>query len=345
MALHDFILQEVRENSPRLEEVGKFELPSALFVGVDPETCQLLVKEGIRDRGEGPEIEALFSQGYKHWRRQYALEEPFRSSKIRYFVDFEDARYTPRRALYGFDFNVFQYNRRKGDRSSVLWSLPNYFEPGRGVGHPPRGTMVDSIDYEDKIPRVYWRGGISGIHWVGPGTQEPIPKLSEALMADGLVRSKYSRIAAVARSSNRAVIDARFAGSTVGRMADSTFSESAYVAEHVHANEMMQYRYLLCPKGNDVSSALYWVIRTNSIAFKEESTYETIPDYFLEPWVHYVPILPGLADLEEKYEYCERHQDLMKRIVVNAQAAYRQITDRDLWDEAKNVVFERLGMA
>lgn len=345
MALQDFILQEVIEKSPRLEDLGNLELPSALFVGVDPESRQLLVKEGIRDRADGLEIEALFSQGYKHWRRQYALEEPFRSSKVRYYIDFEDARYTPRRALYGFDFNVFQYNRRKGDRSSVLWSLPNYFEPSRGVGHPPRGTTGDSIDYEDKIPKVYWRGGISGTHWIGPETQEPIPKLTEPLMADGLARSKYSRIAAVTRSPDQAVVDARFAGSTVGRMADSTVSESAYVAEHVHANEMMQYRYLLCPKGNDVSSALYWVIRTNSIAFKEESAYETIPDYFLEPWVHYVPILPGLADLEEKYEYCERHQDLMRRIADNAQAAYRQVTDQDLWNEAKIAVLERLGMA
>ena len=108
------------------------------------------------------------------------------------------------------------------------------------------------------------------------------------------------------------------------------------------ARTFLENRYLLCLAGNDVASTLYWAIGTNSLAFKEETLYETIPDYFLQPWVHYVPISQGLGDLRDKFEYCERILGLCKSIITNANEAYDRILYSNEWLEAEIAVLDRI---
>lgn len=342
MSLHRFMLPEVVPDPPRLGDVSDFKLPSPLFVGVDPANEEILIEEGMFRSESTEAARAHTDEGYKHWRRQYAFQAPFEDFKVRYFVDFEDACYTPREITFGRDFNVFQYNRRKGDRTSILWRLPNYFEPSRGVGHPPRGTERDEIDFNSKIPKVYWRGGISGVNWPTPFKRAKVPQLNASTISDEKVRNTYTRLNLVLSSEKSDIVDAKFAGNTIDQFVDQEIRNAPIFTDAVHANSMMEYRYLLCPAGNDVSSALYWIIRTNSVAFKEETEYETIPDYFLKPWVHYVPIAPNLQDIVEKFEFCENNPGICQNIVENAQSAYQKIINRETWEEAENTVLDRL---
>lgn len=344
MRLHEFMLPEVVPESPRLDGLVNRPRPSTLFVGVDPNKSQVLLDEGLFNAGDKEKVAELTSSGYKHWRRQYAFTKPFSSAKKRFFVDFEDALKIPKECYFGTDFNVFQYNRRRGDRTSVLWRLPNYFEPSRGIGHPPRETNKDQIDFVDKIPKVYWRGGVSGSHWSNPFEKRTTPWISAENFNDSRLLSTFSRLKLVKSFVQSESVDAKFAGGTVERFVAPELLSSEIATQAVHTSEMMKYRYLLCPAGNDVSSALYWVIRTNSVAFKEETEYETIPDYFLKPWVHYIPISPGLADLEEKFNFCESRPAMCQEIVNNAKDAYSKITNTSLWEVSESIVLDRLGL-
>lgn len=344
MELHEFMLPEVVQESPRLEQLVSCVRPSELFVGVDPDNSEILLNEGLFSSAERDEAIQLTKTGYKHWRREYAFAKPFDRLTGTFFIDFEDALKVPRECYFGKDFNVFQYNRRRGDRTSVLWRLPNYFEPSRGIGHPPRETRADEIDFEDKIAKVFWRGGMSGSHWANPFKKVSTPRLSQENFADERTQSKFSRARLVHNYAKSEAVDAKFAGGTVERFIDVDLQNSDTVSDPVHTSEMVKYRYLLCPAGNDVSSALYWVIRTNSVAFKEETEYETVPDFFLKPWVHYVPIAPGLHDLEEKFEFCEANPSLCKSIVENAQAQYSVITNTSIWVDSESIVLDRMGL-
>lgn len=344
MQLHEFMLPEVVTETPQLDELNFTQLPSSLFVGVSPERAQILLKEGLFNPAEREEALHLVNSGYKSWRRGYAFSAPFDKAKKRYFVDFEDALQIPRECYFGTDFNVFQYNRRRGDRTSVLWRLPNYFEPSRGIGHPPRETKRDEIQFEDKIPKVYWRGGVSGSHWSTPFKKSTTPRISPETFKDEDVHSKFSRVKLVSTYANSDVVDAKFSGGTVDRFIEPALQNEDTTSSAVHTSAMMKYKYLLCPAGNDVSSALYWVIRSNSLAFKEETEYETIPDYFLKPWVHYIPISPGLHDIGEKFDFCEDNPKFCKQIIQNAHEAYSTITNSNVWADAENVVLDRLGL-
>src|SRR5699024_560999 len=186
--------------------------------------------------------------------------------------------------------------------------------------------------------------GVSGSHWATPFKKLTTPQISPETFNDATIQSNFSRIKLVNSYANSRVVDAKFSGNTVDRFVASSLRKDDITSSAVHTSEMMEYRYLLCPAGNDVSSALYWIIRTNSIAFKEETAYETVPDYFLKPWVHYIPISPGLHDIEEKFEFCENNQDYCKQVIENAQSAYSAITTTNTWVESESIVLDRLGL-
>src|SRR5699024_9329958 len=131
----------------------------------------------------------------------------------------------------------------------VLWRLPNYFEPSRGIGHPPRETQKDEIEFDDKIPKVFWRGGVSGSHWITPFKKLSTPWLSSENFNDVEVQSKFSRVKLVSHYSNSSVIDAKFSGGTVDRFIDPSIQHESITSPAVHTSEMMKYKYLLCPAG------------------------------------------------------------------------------------------------
>lgn len=334
------MLPEVTGPAPSIEEVQRAQaLPSDLFVGVDRRAGVAMIK------GEIVPLDQLTDQfdfgNYKSNRIQIPFHSPFDRVCQRFFVDMEDARLIPTEFYFGRNFNVFQYNRRRGDRTSVLWRLRPHFEPNRRIGFPPNLVGNDDIDFRDKEPIIYWRGGMSGSVWVDPHKRTGV-RLQPGEFPNQDQMRLNSRINLVFNLGHRLpFIDAQFAGRTVaGHLAES----SPYFEEQVEPHEFLRYKYLLSPAGNDVSSALYWIASTNSLAFKEETPYEILPDYFLKPWVHYVPISQGLNDITEKFAYCERNPGLCETIVRNAHEAYEQMIDSDVWIDAEQEVLTRMGL-
>ncbi|WP_192476439.1 glycosyl transferase family 90 [Arthrobacter sp. AET 35A] len=337
--LHQYMLPELTEAHQSLE-LENCRLPSDLFVGFDGRSGQVFV--GGASRTEViPLTGDMFENGYKPARNRHFFNSlPSDLSGI-VLADMEDARAFDSEIYLDAPRNIFQYNRRRGNRTAVLWRLQNYFEPSSAMGHPSGSVQPDEISFECKKPRVFWRGGLTGSRWTSPYVREGI---AAVLTADRFenARTDYSRINAVMLARNNESLDLKFFisdGSVYPWMAISDFVES-----RVTSRDFLEYKYVLCPNGNDVSSNLYWLISTNSIAFKEECDYEVLPDYFLKPWIHYVPVARGLSDLEEKFDFCEQNPDLCRRIIENANSAYAEMTDQAMWGSAESTVLERLSL-
>lgn len=246
---------------------------------------------------------------------------------------------------FGHAANIVQYNRRRGERSAVLWRLPGYFEPGPKLGALPSALPRDEIAFADKRPVVHWRGAASATRWRTPFQPEEggLPLTEAALQA---LEGRSPRAAAVLYGrANGDFTDFRYAVPRRQRLSMGDASLRTGFSEKFQSVDLiLTHRYILCLPGHDVASQLYWVIGSQSVAFVVESDYEVLPDYFLKPWVHYVPVARNLSDLREKFDFCQSRPDFCAALVDRANAAYATIQDAPRWAEAERIVLDRLGL-
>ncbi len=314
--------------------------PSRLFMGFNRELNETMIDSAVRQ--DAPNITGdVFETGYKMHRNAHFFKGLSSNITATVLADMEDGRAHDSEIYLGSPVNIFQYNRRRGSRTGVLWGLRNYFEPTASMGHPGTRKAFDDPAFADKIPQVFWRGGLTGSRWVDPFNRVGIASVANELRFEAS-RYQYSRINAVLMSKQESFMDCKFVDSDVQGFA--WIREQAISGPRATTGDILRYRYVLCPNGNDVSSNLYWLLSTNSVAFKEECAYEVLPDYFLKPWVHYVPIAAGLTDLREKFDYCERNPDIVSRLLYNANSAYEDMTNLAQWLEAEATVLERMSL-
>ncbi|KAI8613687.1 lipopolysaccharide-modifying protein [Chytriomyces sp. MP71] len=96
--------------------------------------------------------------------------------------------------------------------------------------------------------------------------------------------------------------------------------------EKVSLEKTLEFKYLLVVDGNTWPNRIQQYIETNSVVL-----YNGIfEDWFLgqlKPWVHYIPVRVDLADLEEKLEWLQAHDEEAKRISKNARMFARGYND------------------
>lgn len=340
MSLADFMLPQVGPKPMRMRDLAHTRQPSRLFAGYNQAAGELLIN-GQVTQGIETLTDDHLETNYKSLRsRQFIASLPAQFNGA-VLWDMEDSRAFDTQVYAGSNFNVFQYNRRAGNRHAVLWRLISYFEPSKSMGHG--GWMDDKIPFSDKKPVVFWRGAISGTHWITP--HKRIGALSVDSPATFKAWAKhFSRFDAALSHKGSQVIDIKITGPGPILETKPWLDDLGIYEADVRPAQQLENKYILCLNGNDVASNLYWAVGTQSLAFKEECSFEVVPDYFLRPWVHYVPVAAGLADLQEKFEYCESHPDVCLRIIADANEAYRQMIDPGLWAEAEQDVLSRLGL-
>lgn len=340
MSFADFMLPEVSPESVRLEELASMVPPSRLFAGYDPQHKELLIDGNLNTGVEELNSEIL-ATSYKPTRVPQFIDSLPATPTRSILWDMEDARAFDSRVYTGKDLNIFQYNRRIGSRHAVLWRLNTYIEPSRAIGHA--GRVEDGLQFEDKKPVVYWRGGMTGSRWLDPFQRTGVLSINTA--ADFVDNAEhYSRFKAALISKNSHAFDLKLAVPGAEMETKPWLGELDVLGDIVPPAQQLEHKYMLCLNGNDLASNLYWVLSTQSVAFKEDTAYECLPDYFLKPWVHYVPIARGLADLQEKFDFCQANPGICKTIIENANHAYNQIIDAAMWKSAELEVLERLDL-
>lgn len=93
-----------------------------------------------------------------------------------------------------------------------------------------------------------------------------------------------------------------------------------YLKPAANQSFLYQYKYIICPEGFDCSSALCWVLASNSIAIAPPFHYENmiINSQYLKPYVHFLPIKEDYSDLREVMEWAMSHDEACKEIISNA---------------------------
>lgn len=90
--------------------------------------------------------------------------------------------------------------------------------------------------------------------------------------------------------------------------------------KYVSLPDHTKYKYLIDVPGYGYSARVKLLLFTNRPLFYVSRVYE---EYFmkdLKPFVHYIPVMFDLSDLEEKYQWAERHPDKVQKIAANALA-------------------------
>jgi hypothetical protein len=94
----------------------------------------------------------------------------------------------------------------------------------------------------------------------------------------------------------------------------------------IDSAEMRKYKYILDIDGNSSTwDATAWKLNSNSVIIKTDSRWKQwFYDQYL-PWEHYVPISDDFNDLQEKYHWCENHQEECEKIVVNSKRLFQKV--------------------
>lgn len=88
--------------------------------------------------------------------------------------------------------------------------------------------------------------------------------------------------------------------------------------DKVPIKEQLEYKYLPVLDGNDKASALNWILISNSVPLMPRPRFHSwMCEHFLEPNVHYVELEDDYSDLEEKFEWCIKNDDVCREIAFN----------------------------
>ena len=164
----------------------------------------------------------------------------------------------------------------------------------------------DPYNFDDKIPKLFYRGGIYQSHRV---------KFFEKYFNHPLCDLGHTGSKSVHKEWQKPKIS---------------------IAEH------LPYKFLLSLEGNDVASNLKWAMSSNSLVFSPKPKFET---WFMEGTliggVHFVEIKPDYSDLEEKLRYFIANPKKAKEIIHNAHIYCQQFFDKRREDIISLLVLEK----
>lgn len=106
------------------------------------------------------------------------------------------------------------------------------------------------------------------------------------------------------------------------------FENTEWVAKEVSIAAHFNYQFILVLEGNDVSTALQWVMGSNCVPVMTRPFVEHwLMHSKLRPGVHYIEIKPDFSDVIEKINYYREHQDEADAIAAASRQWYEQFLD------------------
>jgi hypothetical protein len=186
----------------------------------------------------------------------------------------------------------------------------------RELGKPKSGILC-KLEYirhwasiDERLPDIEWKSKKNEVIWRGRPTGKARPVFGRLL----LVRNYYQKY------------DVGFVDSE--KFADSE-EYSKFTRPKLSIKEQLKYKYILVPEGNDKSSSLNWVLKSNSLAIMPKPTVESwLMEGLLIPYVHYVPVADDWGDLDEVISWCKSHDKECREISKNATLWMKQFENR-----------------
>jgi hypothetical protein len=172
-------------------------------------------------------------------------------------------------------------------------------------------SEAGEVPYEHKSDRLVWRGATTGLSWN-----------SQWWSRHNTVREqKHNRLALVLRYQDETWCDIGFNKQAAEPCAQLGCSQIR-MKQRISPEDWLNHKVLLAVEGNDVSSALRWMMAADSVVLMPHPTCETVfCEGLLVPWIHYVPVKPDFSDLKLKYYW----------ILQNPQKAFEIRTQSQFW--------------
>jgi hypothetical protein len=206
--------------------------------------------------------------------------------------------------------------------------------------HFSRLSKVAANDrsWNSKLPKAIFRGAMTGFHKT---TEHNSSSTNDAEVEQCLA---IPRCRLVYLHANSTLLDAALVNTF--HIVPNITGGIQLVAPRETLKSLLKYKAMVFLEGNDVSSGLKWGLYSKSVVLMPIPTVTSwAMEELLEPWVHYVPILPDGSDVIEQIQWVLDHDDQAATISQRAtlwmydlvfhpdaasddQAIYREILQR-----------------
>ncbi|WP_195759968.1 glycosyl transferase family 90 [Paracoccus sp. S-4012] len=246
-------------------------------------------------------------------------------------IDMQDCR------LYGLkhgdipDAPVLTYCRRGGAKNVVLWPLPEYHSIGAEnfVGAGP----CDNVSFEDKLDVLFWRGALSGhcSNVVEGVFTDEVWRVADALSTNPECEDLWelfatcTRVSVLERHGAVAGIDMKLVSGPSFEWLSKHPRTASLCGRGTKRRGTLRHRYILSMRGYDTGSNFISAANSNSVVLKEEDGWELFYSPLFRPWESYIPLAPGLHDLEERLEWARSNPARCKEISAAARDACRYL--------------------
>lgn len=253
-----------------------------------------------------------------------------------FIVDMQDRRARRLAEPDASRWPVFCFNRRTSDDQRILWPLPRY--------HDLDGDQFladvrpDAVPWQEKMPRVVWRGATVG-RVMGPKPDQEGPRLRAIFRryANGRISDAglAKQLARLPRFNALTLVqgDPRFDFGFVdggGFIIADTPHHAPFARPRMAHLDMQRYKYIAVLRGVDVGSSFYWVMNSGSVGFVMDTPYETFASAHFRPWEHYIPVREDCADLVARFDWAEAHPDECREMTQRAAAVCQFLARADL---------------
>lgn len=157
-------------------------------------------------------------------------------------------------------------------------------------------------------------------HYLNPHDTIPFEKKIPKLLFRGEIYGKPERVRFFEMWADNAMFDL---GDTEKRHPSRWQKPVITVPDH------FRYQFILTLEGNDMASALQWVMASNCVPVMPKPTVEGwLMHSQMKPGVHYIEIKPDYSDVAEKIEYYIAHPDEARKISEESKKWGRQFLDK-----------------
>eukprot|EP00397_Hematodinium_sp_SG-2012_P054142 GEMP01065093.1.p1 GENE.GEMP01065093.1~~GEMP01065093.1.p1 ORF type:complete len:278 (+),score=45.52 GEMP01065093.1:299-1132(+) len=179
-------------------------------------------------------------------------------------------------------------------------------------------------EFRDKIPKLFWRGGDSGMQY--PSWKYMTKEKWAYHSSDGLnpERPEHSELLAQVRNESNwflwprvrlcqlstlvpSMIDAKITNSGFPHLSQLYRDANITATGRIPIEAQLGYRYAIHIDGSATSDRLYWMLKSKSLVFIQETPLKVWAHRGLLPYHHYVPVREDLSDLVDKIQWAEAH--------------------------------------
>lgn len=241
----------------------------------------------------------------KTWRRMGCIIKPFKkeSSFAKEWIPFLDSVKTKLSNgvfILSLSDSVLLPESLKGDYLPAL-----AYSGKQGYQDIPIPTYDDLFDrtigtveteWEKKKDVAVFRGGSTGCG----GTPETNQRLKLATMRSDDLDVGITQYTSHLKFNSPTDIE--------------TVKKVAPVVPKLTWNQQSEYKYILHVDGNVVAYRLLKSMLTKSVILRVKSDYIHWADKYLKPDKHYIEVKSDLSDLQEKVDWCKKHDKKCKKI-------------------------------